>query len=262
MSKSVPQQWENRIVGHGEESPAELMANPMNWRTHPKAQQKAMAEVLDEVGWVQSVIVNRTTGRLVDGHLRVGLAQHRNEAAIPVAYVDLSEEEERLILTTLDPIGALAGTDKGRLNDLLDQVSIQSEELEAMLKELGGAEEEQPENNIYTAEVNIPQYEIVGDKPAIAELFDVTKTEALRDEIMKADVPAEIREFLLMAAARHTIFNYRKAAEFYAHAEPAVQRLMEASAMVVIDLDDAIRNGYVAFTQTIAELEEEDRDAA
>src|SRR2546428_571103 len=67
--------WANRIVGHGEESPADLVANERNWRTHPQAQQDALAGVLDEVGFVQSVIVNQATGRLVDGHLRLGVAR-------------------------------------------------------------------------------------------------------------------------------------------------------------------------------------------
>ena len=63
--------WRDRIVGQGEESPAALVANPKNWRTHPKVQQDALSGVLDQVGWVQQVLVNRLTGRLVDGHLRV-----------------------------------------------------------------------------------------------------------------------------------------------------------------------------------------------
>ena len=33
--------WRNRIVGHGEEAPDQLLANPKNWRIHPKAQQDA-----------------------------------------------------------------------------------------------------------------------------------------------------------------------------------------------------------------------------
>jgi hypothetical protein len=34
---------------------------------------------LGEVGWVAQVLVNTTTGRVVDGHLRVELARSRNE---------------------------------------------------------------------------------------------------------------------------------------------------------------------------------------
>src|SRR5438309_1172713 len=96
-------QWKVRIIGHGMEPPDQLLANPLNWRIHAKFQQDALAGVLDQVGWVQEVIVNQRTGHLVDGHLRVTLALRRGEVSIPVKYVDLSEQEEALVLATLDP---------------------------------------------------------------------------------------------------------------------------------------------------------------
>ncbi len=66
--------WHSRIVGHAEVPPNELVPNPRNWRTHPADQQRAMAGALSEVGWVAEVLVNRTTGHVVDGHLRLDLA--------------------------------------------------------------------------------------------------------------------------------------------------------------------------------------------
>src|SRR5690606_4570024 len=59
---AVARNWQNRIVGSGEEAPDQLLANPANWRIHPQAQQDALAGVLSEVGWVQQVIVNQRTG--------------------------------------------------------------------------------------------------------------------------------------------------------------------------------------------------------
>ncbi len=38
--------WRNRITGTGEEAPDQLLANPANWRVHPKAQQDALAGAL------------------------------------------------------------------------------------------------------------------------------------------------------------------------------------------------------------------------
>ena len=104
-------QWQNRIVDHGDEDPGKLLPNPQNWRIHSGQQQKALGAVLDEVGWVQDVILNRRTGHLVDGHLRVALAASRGER-VPVVYIDVSEAEERLILATIDPLSAMAGTDE------------------------------------------------------------------------------------------------------------------------------------------------------
>ena len=47
--------WRNRITGSGQEAPDQLLANPANWRIHPKAQRDALAGALDQVGWVQQV---------------------------------------------------------------------------------------------------------------------------------------------------------------------------------------------------------------
>ena len=44
MTKGKPGQlpFASRIVGEGEEAPDQLLANPLNWRTHPKEQQAAL----------------------------------------------------------------------------------------------------------------------------------------------------------------------------------------------------------------------------
>ena len=110
----APRQWRSRIVGEGEEDATQLLANPSNWRIHSSQQQKALGAVLDEVGWVQRVIVNQRTGHVVDGHLRVALAISKGEK-VPVVYIDVSEDEERLILATIDPLSAMAGTDEDLL---------------------------------------------------------------------------------------------------------------------------------------------------
>ena len=125
-------------MGHGEEQPDQLLANPQNWRVHPKAQQEALAGVLDQVGWVQDVIVNRRTSHVVDGHLRVALAISRQEATVPVVYVDLAEEEERLVLASLDPLAAMAGADKEVLAGLLAGLTIDNETLAGELAKVAG----------------------------------------------------------------------------------------------------------------------------
>lgn len=128
--------YQSRIVGTGEEAPDQLLANEKNWRIHPQFQQEAVGAVLEEVGWVTSVIVNQRTGRLVDGHLRVTLAMRRGEKAIPVTYVDLSEEEESLILATLDPLAGLAGTDRVKLSELLEGIEVSDSSLNKLLDSL------------------------------------------------------------------------------------------------------------------------------
>lgn len=105
--------WRNRIVGEGMVAAAELVPHPQNWRKHSQEQGAVLTQTLDGVGWVQRVIVNRRTGRMLDGHLRAKLARRQGEATpVPVVYVDLSEDEERAVLATLDPIASMAVADE------------------------------------------------------------------------------------------------------------------------------------------------------
>jgi DNA modification methylase len=117
-----PSPMQNRIVGDAEVDPRELTANPANWRVHSVEQCTAMRGILEEVGWVQRVIVNRRTGHLLDGHMRVANAIEAKLATVPVTYVDVSESEEALVIATLDRIGTHATMDNEKLKALLDQV--------------------------------------------------------------------------------------------------------------------------------------------
>ncbi len=103
---------------------------------HPKYQQDALAGALEEIGWLQTVIVNVTTGHMIDGHLRVQLAMRNDEESVPVTLVELTEEEERLALATFDPITALAGHDAEILDGLLRDVQTGDADLQALLSEI------------------------------------------------------------------------------------------------------------------------------
>jgi hypothetical protein len=128
--------WKNRIVGEGFERPDQLLRNPFNARIHPKFQQDAIEGVLNQVGWVQKILVNRNTGHVVDGHARIEVAISRGEPQVPVTYLDLTPEQERLVLLSLDPIASMAITDAAMQKELLDSVQADENGLAAMLDKL------------------------------------------------------------------------------------------------------------------------------
>ena len=132
--------WQNRIIGHGDEPLDEILFNPANWRIHPKAQQEALEGVLSQVGFVQDVIINKQTGHLVDGHLRCQVAARNGEKTIPAVYVDLTPDEESLILATIDPLSAMAATDKQKLDDLLHAVQSDDARVQEMMSGLAERE--------------------------------------------------------------------------------------------------------------------------
>ena len=78
----------------------------------------------------------------------------------------------------------------------------------------------------YTKKVSGLTYEPTGECPQLEELTDLTKTRELVTEIVKAEIPDDLKKFLVEAAHRHTIFNYAKIAEYYCHAPAEVQKLM------------------------------------
>ena len=106
----------------------------------------------------------------------------------------------------------------------------------------------------YSSKIEAPQYNITGENPELEDLYDTEKADALAKEIDEADVPKKVKAFLKVAAMRHVVFNFRNIAEYYAHADAKVQRLMEKSALVIIDFEDAIRNGFVVVSERMAAL--------
>lgn len=133
MTSKTNNGWRSRIIGHGREKPGELLANPHNWKVHPDSQQEAVLGLMDEVGVVKSVIVNQRTGFILDGHLRVSLAIRRDEDEVDVEYVDLTEEEEALVIITLDHTAGMSVGDPEKLRETLQRAKPQSESNKALL---------------------------------------------------------------------------------------------------------------------------------
>ena len=58
--------------------------------------------------------------------------------------------------------------------------------------------------------------------------------------------------FLTAAATRHSVFNFDLIADYYSHSKPDLQQLMEDSALVIIDYDAAIANGFVNINRDLS----------
>ena len=82
-----------------------------------------MAAVLAVVGWVDEIIVNQTSGHILNGHLRVELAISRHEATVPVKWVEVSLRDELAILASFDPMASMASSDRAGLDALLRELT-------------------------------------------------------------------------------------------------------------------------------------------
>ena len=92
----------------------------------------------------------------------------------------------------------------------------------------------------YSRAIRTPQYEPKNVKPYIDELYNYQKYAELIANINQSSVPEEEKKFLRLAASRHVVFNYAKIADYYAHSDAEMQNLMEQSALVILDIDDAV----------------------
>jgi len=108
-------------------------------------------------------------------------------------------------------------------------------------------------DTIYSKNIKAPTYEPSNKKPHLIELLDSTKTKQLIREIEDSTAEPEEKAFLIEAARRHSVFNYEKIADYYAHSPIEVQHLMERSALVIIDFEKAIHNGFVKLCEKIKE---------
>lgn len=106
----------------------------------------------------------------------------------------------------------------------------------------------------YTTKVGAPQYLPRNEKPALHELCDTRKYESLLQDINKSNLSEDDKAFLRLAATRHIVFRYDKIADYYAHSNKTMQSLMESSALVIIDFNDAIANGYVRMSKNIEKI--------
>jgi len=108
-------------------------------------------------------------------------------------------------------------------------------------------------DTIYSKNIKAPTYEPSNKKPHLIELLDSTKTKQLIREIEDSTAEPEEKAFLIEAARRHSVFNYEKIADYYAHSPIEVQHLMVRSALVIIDFEKAIHNGFVKLCEKIKE---------
>lgn len=234
--------------------PADLTPYENNARTHSKEQVTQIATSIEEFGFTNPILIDGELN-VVAGHGRLLAAKQIGMPKVPtITLENLSADQLRAYVIADNKLAELAGWDEDLLRIELSELQgvefdlsllgFEPSEVDSIIRSVDDIE-----GSPYTKKILLPIYEIKGEKPEISDLFDDSKTSVLIDEIRSADIPEEIAEFLIVAADRHTVFNFAKIAEFYAHADASTQDLMEKSALVIIDMNKAIENGFVHMTE-------------
>jgi hypothetical protein len=267
---------------------SELQDHPRNHeiRKHPEEgtpKWEALKLSLEN-DYFDPMVWNERNRQLVSGHLRKKLLLSMGYTHADVSVVSYTEEVHlaRLLaankgmgdddlegqiamLKELEDIDedhgfALAGFTGEEFDDLLSEFSSGGAVLrkEEPGSRGGDSEEEGERPSLYTSKIDAPVYTPKGIKPQVSELYDGTRTDQLLKQLSEVrasrEIPAEVISFLRYAAYRHTVFDYGKIAEFYAHAPAPLQRLMEDSTLIVVDIDKAIENGHVLMTKRFERL--------
>src|SRR5438445_13251893 len=104
----MPGPIRNRIVAHRRLRAGELLPHEWNFRLHPESQKAALQALYAEVGFARSLLAYELPDgrlKLIDGHLRRDIDP---EMEVDVEVLDVTEDEARALLLSIDPLAALA----------------------------------------------------------------------------------------------------------------------------------------------------------
>lgn len=240
-----------------------LVPNPRNSKLHDAEQVGQIAGSMLTFGWTDPIILWKDN-LIIAGHGRRLAAMSIGLDKVPcIDCSHMTEADARAFSLAHNRIAENGGTDldllMSEMRDLaeggthLADLGFDSDEIAKALEGLQKVTEETEKEQRYTEKIESPIYEPSGEKTDVSELSDTGKFTALIAEIDRSDLPDDIAAFLKHAATRHIKFDFSRIAEFYAHAPKEQQELMEASALVVIDYDQAVEQGFVKLTKAVAD---------
>jgi hypothetical protein len=239
---------------------SELIPYARNSRTHDEKQVSQIASSIKEFGFNNPVLIDGDNG-IIAGHGRVMAAQLLKLETVPTIELShLSDTQKRAYIIADNKIALNSGWDDEmlklemiELNDLDFNLELTGFD-DFVLDDVDNTGAGTLDDKKYTAKTDVFTYEPTGEKPELSALFDDTKTKELLEEIKKSDLGEKEKAFLTVAAYRHTVFNFEQIANYYAHSEIESQNLMEQSALVIVDFDDAIAGGFVQLTKELQQL--------
>ena len=128
-------------------NPAKLVPADYNPRTISEHQAAALKRSIDRWGFVEPVVANKRTGRIVGGHQRIDAALALAVATVPVHWIDVDEASEKALNIALNKISGQWDEDLlGRLLSELEQggqdledLGFDPDELQALIDETAPA---------------------------------------------------------------------------------------------------------------------------
>lgn len=239
------------------------------YANNPRINKKAVEKVMKSIqayGFKVPCVLDKNY-LLITGHTRWEAAKRLKMKRIPcIIASDLNKAKADAFRIADNKVAEYSTWDMTKLKEELSKIQLEDIEFDDMgfdndfsierlglveMSEGSDGDEGEIETEKYSTKTNIPQYEIQGLNIKLSDCIDKQKYVELLKEIENSTVSDAQKKFLKLAATRHIRFIYKNIAEYYASTNSEMQRLMEHSALVIIDIDDAIRNGYARLTKEV-----------
>ena len=242
----------------------ELIPYVNNSRKHSDKQVAQIAASIKEFGWTNPILVDGKNG-IIAGHGRLMAARKLGMTEVPtIELSELSESQKKAYVIADNNLALNADWDEALLKIELENLKDLSFDLDILAFDdeflTNLLDENEDDENMYTQKVDIPTYEPSEIKPNVKDLYDDSKAFDLIDKIKASKLPQAEKDFLMLTAGRHVVLNFQLIADYYAHSERPVQQLMEDSALVIVDLDNAIANGWVNLSKKLDDIYDEDNE--
>lgn len=131
----------------------DLQAAEYNPRKITDAELKKLERSIEEFGYIEPIIFNERTGRIVGGHQRHKALKELGFSEIDVVKIDIDEQKEKALNIALNKIGG--SFDQALLKDILldlddgkfdvELTGFDYDEIEKLMNKFGVEEETKPE---------------------------------------------------------------------------------------------------------------------
>lgn len=235
-----------------------------NWEQNPRSINNddfaRLKRQIQKLGVYKPLLIT-DDGTVLGGNMRLRAYKELGIADVWVSVVDAPDDTKKLeyALSDNDRAGTydeqmlaelITNTPDIELGDYKVDLGVPID-LTALLAKFGPVGTDSPE---YTDKIDTPVYTPSDIPVTLEELVDESRVKELLSRIERAPIPEGDKAFLKLAAFRHYKFTYSKIADYYASAPTDVQTLMEESALVIIDFNKAIQQGYVEMNDELKDL--------
>ncbi len=240
----------------------DLIPYANNSRTHSEEQTNQVASSIKEFGFTNPILID-DQGGIIAGHGRVLAAKKLGLKELPcVELVGLTESQKKAYVIADNQLALNSGWDLDKLKLEIDTLSDMDFNLDLLgfddnfLSELIDIDDTdvvgEVEDSPYNQNIEAPTYEPKNEKPITQDLVGYEYHDKLIEKIKKSGVTGDEKAFLLSAAQRHSVFNFSAIADYYAHSNGEMQELMEDSALVIIDYNKALENGFINISKELS----------